>query len=314
MSPDATTASTPQPDGEAARLIHELQGRQAALEAQNEELRAQLAIQARHVTELQQQQESARLFIAAIDQSSESIFLADSKGTILYVNRSFEETSGYSRDELIGQTPRLLKSGQHSPAFYKHMWATLLRGEVYRSQLVNRRKDGSLYQEEAHIAPVRNAQGKITSFISVKTNITKFVEAQCELESSNQSLSRSNAELEQFAFVASHDLQEPLRSVSSCLQLLKLRYAGQLDARADEFIAHAVAASQRMRELIDDLLTLSRINAVDASLAPTDSAAVLAAVRANLAHAIEESGAQLTWEELQWLARCRRCSASCCRI
>jgi light-regulated signal transduction histidine kinase (bacteriophytochrome) len=177
------------------------------------------------------------------------------------------------------------------------MWRTLLSGQVFRGQLVNKRKDGSLYQAEAHIAPVRNPLGKITRFVSVKTDITKFVEAQRELESINQDLARSNAELEQFAYVASHDLQEPLRSVSSCLQLLKMRYAGQLDDRADEFIAHAVAANQRMRELIDALLALSRINA-DAALVPTNSAAVFSTVRENLAQSIEESGAQLTWEEL----------------
>jgi light-regulated signal transduction histidine kinase (bacteriophytochrome) len=98
--------------------------------------------------------------------------------------------------------------------------------------------------------------------------------------------------------VASHDLQEPLRTVSSCLQLLKKRYDGKLDARADEFIAHAVSGSQRMRNLIDDLLTLSRINAATQNLVLTDSARVFDEVRANLAHAIEESGAQLTYEGL----------------
>ncbi len=242
--------------------------------------------------------EAARLFMSAIDQSSESIFITDAHGAILYVNRNFEETSGYTREELLGQTPRLLKSGKHPPSFYRHLWATLSRGQVYRSNMVNQRKDGSLYQEEAHIAPVRDACGKIIGFVSVKTNITKYVKAQLALETTNQNLARSNAELEQFAYVASHDLQEPLRSVSSCLQLLKIRYAGRLDERADQFIAHAVAGSQRMRELIDDLLTLSRLDAVQDTLVATDSTAVFEAVRADLAHAIEESGAQLTCEAL----------------
>lgn len=274
------------------------QDRQAELEIENAELREQLAAQRRRVTELERQEEPARLVLAAIDQSSESIFVTDVAGIILYVNRSFEQTSGYAREELLGRTPGLLKSGQHPPSFYQAMWATLLSGQTYRSRLVNKRKDGSLYQEEAHIAPVRNAHGTLTGFISVQTNITQFEEAQRVLEATNQSLSRSNVELEQFAFVASHDLQEPLRSVSSCLQLLQKRYAGRLDERADEFIAHAVAGSRRMRDLIDDLLTLSQINAASVTRVATDSAAVLELVRADLAHAIAESGALLTHEGL----------------
>ncbi len=294
MTPEEPTAP---PDNAAVGLSHYLPGHPCEPDTHHQTLLEQVAAQARQIDELQQQQESARLFMAAIDQSSESIFFTDAKGTILYVNRCFEETSGYRRDELIGQNPRLLKSGLHPHSFYQHMWRTLLSGQVFRGQLVNKRKDGSLYQAEAHIAPVRNPLGKITRFVSVKTDIAKFVEAQRKLESINQDLARSNAELEQFAYVASHDLQEPLRSVSSCLQLLKMRYAGQLDDRADEFIAHAVAANQRMRELIDALLALSRINA-DAALVPTNSAAVFSMVRENLAQSIEESGAQLTWEEL----------------
>jgi light-regulated signal transduction histidine kinase (bacteriophytochrome) len=104
--------------------------------------------------------------------------------------------------------------------------------------------------------------------------------------------------LEQFAYIASHDLQEPLRSVSSCLQLLKKRYQGQLDLRADELIARAVAGCQRMSVLIDDLLTLSRVHADPAELVETDSAAIFHQVCANLAHSIQECNAVISHEGL----------------
>lgn len=268
------------------------------LQARHDQLLQQLNDAQRELTDLRREHEISRLFISAIDQSSESIFFTDIKGRILYVNRSFEENSGYTRDELLGKTPRILKSGQHPQSFYKTMWATLLRGDVYHNRMTNLRKDGTLYHENASIAPVRNADGVITSFVSVKTNITNLLEGQRALEATNRELSRSNAELEQFAYVASHDLQEPLRSVSSCLQLLERRYAGQLDARADEFIAHAVAGCQRMRRLIDNLLALSRVNVDSEELQRTDSADVLAQVLANLAHAIEESGATISHDAL----------------
>lgn len=291
-------ASTSTSLNEALGLVSKLRIRQQELESQNAALLEELEVLRNEHAEARKEHENARLFISAIDQSSESIFFTDIKGHILYVNRSFEQNSGYTRNELLGQNPRILKSGVHPREFYKEMWATILRGEIWRSRMTNRRKDGSLYHEEANIAPVRNDQGKITSFVSVKTDITRLLENQHALEAMNAELSRSNTELEQFAYVASHDLQEPLRSVSSCMQLLEKRYAGKLDARADEFISHAVAACQRMRNLIDGLLTLSRVNAAAGQLVPTDTADVLDQVHANLAHAIKTGGARLSHDAL----------------
>ncbi len=283
---------------DANDIIQALMLRQHELETQNQELLAQLETSRLGVEECQKHRETAHLFISAIDQSSESIFFTDVKGRILYVNRSFEETSGYSREELLGNTPRILKSGVHSKDFYKEMWATLLRGGIYHSRMINRHKDGSLYEEEARIAPVRNTTGKITNFISVKTNIAPLLETQRALETANAQLSRSNAELEQFAHAASHDLQEPLRTVTCSLQLLKKHYGGQLDGRADQFISLAVAGSHRMRNLIDDLLALSKVDAATMNLVPTDISAILQQAIENLSHAIEESGAKLSHSEL----------------
>ncbi|MEI6175451.1 MAG: ATP-binding protein [Verrucomicrobiota bacterium] len=268
------------------------------LEIRKADLVKELEILRSENEQIQKERENARMFISAIDQSSESIFFTDIKGHILYVNQTFEKNSGYTRDELIGKTPRILKSGVHPPGFYKEMWATLLRGEVWRSHLTNKRKDGSLYHEDANIAPVRNEQGKITSFVSVKTDITELLESQNYLREMNAELSRSNAELEQFAYVASHDLQEPLRSVSSCMQLLEKRYLGKLDERADEFIRHAVEACQRMRNLIDGLLSLSRVQATATNLVPTDTEDILNQVYANLAHSIKATKATVSHESL----------------
>ncbi len=276
---------------DALRVVGELEMRKADLIKELEILRSDNE-------QIQKERENARMFMSAIDQSSESIFFTDIKGHILYVNQTFEKNSGYTRDELIGKTPRILKSGVHPPGFYKEMWATLLRGEVWRSHLTNKRKDGSLYHEDANIAPVRNEQGKITSFVSVKTDITELLESQNYLREMNAELSRSNAELEQFAYVASHDLQEPLRSVSSCMQLLEKRYLGKLDERADEFIRHAVEACHRMRNLIDGLLSLSRVQATATNLVPTDTEDILNQVYANLAHSIKATEATVSHESL----------------
>ena len=114
------------------------------------------------------------------------------------------------------------------------------------------------------------------------------------LERTNVDLGRSNQELEQFAYVASHDLQEPLRAVAGCVQVLQKRYAGQLDARADQFIHHAVEGAQRMQNLIQDLLLFSRVGTRGKPFAPTDIDTILKRVLDSLAVSIRESGAQIT--------------------
>jgi PAS domain S-box-containing protein len=119
-----------------------------------------------------------------------------------------------------------------------------------------------------------------------------------ELVVINTELTRSNAELEQFAYVATHDLQEPLRAVASCVQLLQKRYEGQIDARADEFITHAVDGTKRMQTLINDLLAYSRISTHAQEFAATNCEVVLDAAMANLMVAIAESGAAVTADAL----------------
>jgi light-regulated signal transduction histidine kinase (bacteriophytochrome) len=122
--------------------------------------------------------------------------------------------------------------------------------------------------------------------------------ANSALQARARDLERSNSELEQFAYVASHDLQEPLRKVASFCQLLQRRYIGQLDARADQYIEYAVDGAKRMQVLIDDLLTFSRVGRVDREAALISCASALSAARVNLAAEIRKSGAVIETDEL----------------
>ncbi len=132
-------------------------------------------------------------------------------------------------------------------------------------------------------------------------DITERKRSEAELRTALEELKRSNAELEQFAYVASHDLQEPLRAVAGMVQLLQQRYHGQLDERADEYIRHAVEAAGRMQTLINDLLAFSRVDRHGRVFTPIDSALCLQAALKNLDYSLQESHAHITWEDLPTL-------------
>ena len=114
-----------------------------------------------------------RRLATAVEQSAEAVVITDASGAIEYVNPAFERSSGYTRDEVVGQNPRLLKSGVQGPAFYAAMWTALTSGSSFVGDLTNRRKDGRLFQEEAVISPIRDAAGAITSYVAVKRNVTR---------------------------------------------------------------------------------------------------------------------------------------------
>ncbi|MEW5961593.1 MAG: PAS domain S-box protein, partial [Chloroflexota bacterium] len=108
----------------------------------------------------------------AIEQAGESVVVTDTEGAILYVNPTFERTTGYSQAEAMGRRMSLIKSGQQDPAFYRELWATIRAGQVWHGRFINKKKDGSLYTEEATITPVLNESGLIVNFVSVQRDVT----------------------------------------------------------------------------------------------------------------------------------------------
>ncbi len=125
------------------------------------------------IPERAEEEDLLHLQVAALEAAANSIIISRRDGTIIWVNEAFEQLSGYTRGEALGQNTCLLKSGQHPSSFYKEMWETVLSGKRWRGELVNRRKDGSLYQEEMTITPVKNRSGDITHFIAIKLDITE---------------------------------------------------------------------------------------------------------------------------------------------
>jgi PAS domain S-box-containing protein len=113
------------------------------------------------------------ILTTAVEQAAESVMITDRSGTIEYVNPAFERISGYARDEIIGKKPSILKSGKQDAAFYRAMWESISRGEVWKGRMVNKKKDGSLYEVEISISPIRDAGGAVTKYVSVKRDVTE---------------------------------------------------------------------------------------------------------------------------------------------
>ncbi len=172
----AITHRIVRPDGavrtvhEEAEVIRDEQGRPIRMLGTSQDVTEQVAGQA----------ERARL-AAAVEQTSDSVVITDLAGTIEYVNPAFERASGYGRDEAIGQNPRILKSGRQSAAFYGALWGRLTRGESWSGTLINRRRDGSLYEEESTISPIRDAGGEMTGYVAVKRDVSALRAAESHL-------------------------------------------------------------------------------------------------------------------------------------
>jgi PAS domain S-box-containing protein len=120
-------------------------------------------------------------FMAAIDQAAETIMITDIRGIIEYVNPAFETVTGYSRKEAIWHNPSMLKSGEQGVEFYKEMWGTLLRGETWTGRFINKKKDGTLYTEDAKISVVKDSTGKFVNYVGVKRDITEEIKLESQL-------------------------------------------------------------------------------------------------------------------------------------
>lgn len=260
--------------------------------------RRMLTVIVRDVTERKRTEEALRLQSTALESAANAIVITDREGMILWINDAFTRLTGYRREEAIGENTRILKSGVHDQSFFKNLWDTILSGKVWRDELVNRRKNGDHYSEEMTITPVCDERGAIRRFVAIKQDVTERKQAQEKLERLLADLERSNEDLRQFAYVASHDLKEPLRMVASYTQLLQKRYSDRLDTDGKEFIQFAVDGATRMQRLIDDLLTYSRVGFRADPFEATDCRSVLDQAISNLRVAVAENDALITYDDL----------------
>lgn len=210
------------------------------------------------ITEHKQSEMERSLLAAAIEQSSETIVITDAEGSIQYVNPAFERNTGYSRREVMGRNPRFLKSGKQSRGFYKSMWQTLSAGKTWRGEFINKRRNGSLYNEEATISPVLDESGVIVNYVAVKRDITEELEAAGERLKLEQQFHQAQ-KLESVGLLAggvAHDLNNLLTPILGYGEMLMMDSAGPKARK--EYAGGIVQAGRRARDIVNQLLAFSR--------------------------------------------------------
>ncbi|MBT9581865.1 PAS domain S-box protein, partial [bacterium] len=257
----------------------------------------------------------------AVEQSPDSIEITNLAAEIEYVNEAFVQTTGYTRAELLGQNPRLLHSGNTPPETFVEMWAALVRGNPWKGQLHNRRKDGSEFVEFAHIIPLRQANGAITHYLGIKQDITEkkrlaeeldghrhHLEELVEVRTAQLEEARARAEAAnqaKSAFLAnmSHEIRTPMNAI---LGLTHLLHHDGVSPRQSERLTKIDSAARHLLAIINDVLDLSKIEANKLVLEETDFAlgAVMEAASSLIQETARAKGLTVTIDSdgvPQWL-------------
>jgi PAS domain S-box-containing protein len=209
------------------------------------------------ITEQKLAQEKILKLSKGIEQSYATIVITDLFGSIEYVNPAFSTTSGYSVSEAINQNPRVLKSGFHPAEFYTDLWQTIVKGKVWKGEIHNKRKDGTLYWEWATITAIKNDKGDITNYIAIKEDITERKKMQAELVEAKEKAEESDQLKSAFLANMSHEIRTPLNSIIGFSELL-----GDSDfdqEQKNEFITAIIDNGNRLLVIISDIMDFSML-------------------------------------------------------
>ena len=210
----------------------------------------------RDITARRKGEESQARLAMAVEQSTDVIVVTDREGTIQYVNPAFERSTGYSREEAVGKNPRVLRSGKHGEAFYRELWDTITRGEVWTGHFINRKKDGSLYEEDATISPLRDSSGKIVNYVAAKRDVTHVVSLEKQVRTAQRMESVGT-----LAGGIAHDFNNVLTVIIGYGEMLKPRSAN--DPKAISDLDEVLRSAERASVLTRQLLTFARRQIVE---------------------------------------------------
>ena len=210
------------------------------------------------ITDKKRAEEGYKKLTLAVEQSPASVVITNPGGDIEYVNNKFCEVTGYTKEEVIGKNPRILKSGNQDKEYYEALWKTISEGKEWKGELQNKRKDGKLYWEFAQISPLINEEGDIISFIAVKEDITERKREQEELVKAKESAEEMNRLKNIFLSNMSHELRTPLIGILGYAEFL----AGELEEPRFIEMANVIKNSgKRLNETLNNILDISIIEA-----------------------------------------------------
>lgn len=240
--------------------------------------------------------ESEQRYRTITEYSNDMIWTLDTEGNFLFFNRRSEILSGYKLEDLKGKHFSPLIIEKDLPKVNDVLY-NVLHGQPQQYEFTFKNKYNKYITLSVNTAPIYS-KGRIIGTVSFCRDITQNKRSEEKIKKTAEELKRSNKELEQFAYIASHDLQEPLRSVYGFTELLKRRYKGKLDNEADEFIEYIVTGTKRMQQMIDDLLSLSRVGIRGKEFKPTNTADILKIVLENLHDLIKKNQSIITYDDM----------------
>jgi PAS domain S-box-containing protein len=247
----------------------------------------------RNVGERTRAEQNSNLLASIVESSGDAIVSKNLNGQILSWNHGAERIFGYRADEAIGQSIEILIPQdrlQEEPRIIERM----KRGErIEHFETVRLRKDGRGIHVSLTISPLRDSEGRIVGASKVARDVTARVRQEQELQRANRALERANADLQHFAWSASHDLQEPLRMVSIYSELLRRKFTGQLGPTGDEYIGYTVVGAKRMENLLRNLRTYTNVSTLAAPAEEVDATAIFTRTLRNLAVGIEANEAKI---------------------
>ncbi|MEW6238860.1 MAG: response regulator [Candidatus Omnitrophota bacterium] len=221
---------------------------------------------AHDITERKKAEEEVGILSRAVEQSPAALVITDIKGNIEYANPKFFRLTGYDPREIIGQNPRLLKSGVHSREFYEELWSTILSGNDWRGEICNKKKNGELYWVDASISPFRNSLGEITHFLSVKEEITERKEMEAFLKQAKEKAEEATRAKSDFLANMSHEIRTPMNGIIGMTELL---LETPLNEAQKEYASKILASMESLMTIINDILDFSKIEAGKLSLEST---------------------------------------------